>query len=62
MWIAKDKDGTVCIFKNKPIKYEIEGQWGDKEDNVIYAEVNDIENIFYEIKWEDNEPRELILK
>lgn len=62
MWIARDKDGTICIFKKKPIKYTEEGQWGDKDDNVIYAEVDDVENIFYEVKWEDNEPRELILR
>lgn len=31
-WVAVDKDGTECIYRNKPIKYdynEYKGKWND---------------------------------
>ena len=51
-WIAKDKDGEVCIYINKPKKEDV--SW----DNFsLYKPLNIFKNsLFTEIKWEDEEP------
>lgn len=51
-WIAKDKDGLICIFVSKPIKT---GKiWSDGES---YASLGAIKNsLFNSIQWEDEEP------
>ena len=58
MWIARDKDGALWIHKEKPIK--IKDQWCSMGDIELIRFID--KNIFSEIKWEDKEPRELILK
>lgn len=63
MWIARDKNGLLAIYKQKPNKYKSLGQWGNMENPISYACVDDaILDLFPEIKWEDEEPRELVLK
>ena len=51
-WIAKDKDGEVCIYINKPKKEDV--SW----DNFSLYKPLDIikDSLFDEIKWEDEEP------
>ena len=51
-WIAKDKDGEVCIYINKPKKEDV--SW----DNFSLYKPLDIikDSLFTEIKWEDEEP------
>ena len=51
-WIAKDKDGEVCIYINKPKKEDV--SW----DNFSFYKPLDIikDSLFTEIKWEDEEP------
>ena len=51
-WIAKDKDGEVCIYINKPKKEDV--SW----DNFsLYKALNIIkDSLFDEILWEDEEP------
>ena len=55
MWIARDKDGLLHVYEKKPIK-------------TIYAwyapcgSTSLPSYLFPEIKWEDEEPRELVLK
>ena len=51
-WIAKDKDGEVCIYINKPKKEDV--SW----DNFsLYKPLDIIKDILFDkIKWEDEEP------
>ena len=51
-WIAKDKDGEVCIYINKPKKEDV--SW----NNFSFYKPLDIikDSLFTEIKWEDEEP------
>ena len=51
-WIAKDKDGEVCIYINKPKKEDV--SWVNFGS---YKPLDIIKNsLFTEIKWEDEEP------
>ena len=62
MWIARDSDNTLWAFKNKPKK---EGYcWQvERGDYNYHCLANGNSNwLFPEVKWEDEEPRELILK
>lgn len=54
MWVARDKDGDLFCYEAKPCK-GLRFWMGD--DNVHLPD-----NLFPEVKWEDEEPRELILK
>lgn len=57
MWIARDKDGSLWLHKTKP--YKLDDYWYNEGD------VSDIaleKDWFPEVKWKDEEPRELILK
>lgn len=59
MWIVRDEDGLVWIYDTKPVK--------DKHEWVLPNDIGDCSAIdelngFEEIKWEDEEPRELIIK
>lgn len=54
MWLAKDEDGDLYIYKEKPHKRKY--SW--------YCEDQDyfpIEDTFPEVKWEDEEPTEVEL-
>ena len=55
MWVARDKDGLLHLFEKKPIK-TIYGWYSPALVSTLPSYV------FPEIKWEDEEPRELILK
>lgn len=57
MWIARDKNGLVFIYLNKPRKSENKGYW----DGYDYY-INIPDECYPEVKWEDEEPKELILK
>ena len=56
MWIARDKDGELYLFSEKPSKRE--EFWLMNRGTVIQLP----SELFPEVKWEDEEPRELILK
>ena len=60
MWIARDKDGALLLFKHKPIReklYDGTVYWqSDIIDNVV-----EIDGSLSDITWED-EPREVGLK
>lgn len=55
MWIARDKDGSLWLSVNKPTKDPVQWVGG----GIIFL-VDP--NAFPEVQWEDEEPRELILK
>lgn len=55
MWIARDEDGSLWLYEKKP--YKGKHIWyNDSPDYHING------RLFPEVKWEDEEPRELILK
>ena len=56
MWIARDKDGELYLFSEKPSKRE--EFWLMSRGTVIQL----LSELFPEVKWEDEEPRELFLK
>lgn len=56
MWIARDKDGELYLFSEKPSKRE--EFWLMSRGTVIQLP----SELFPEVKWEDEEPRELFLK
>lgn len=59
MWIARDKYGDLFIYENKPIKTE----YGALEDPINPNEYYGITgNVFPEVRIDDTEPRELVLK
>lgn len=50
MWIARDKDGSLFMFQNKPYR----------EGEIWYSRDNDLfplsRKLFSIVKWEDPEP------
>lgn len=58
MWIARDMNGKLWLHKEKPKK--IVDQWCSTGEITLVRFMD--ESFFSEVKWEDNEPRELILK
>lgn len=59
MWIARDKDDSLWLFKKKPQKQK-DGFWSVEYITDIVLQLS--KQIFPEVKWEDEEPRKLILK
>lgn len=57
MWIARNRNGELGIFEEKPIKTSF--VW--VSDNGVWDILSD-DSLFQEVKWSDSEPRELILK
>ena len=60
MWVARDKNGKLRIWAIKPFKDENAGEWSLGIPNQCSAYINEVQ--YREVKWEDKEPRELILK
>lgn len=58
VWIARDKDGTLAIFKNKPI-LDCDDIWCSEDVNEEFSIIN--RNMFSEITFE-NSPQRLIIK
>lgn len=61
LWIARDRDGSLNIYNNKPKFKEETGEFyfADKFPNRWFGCLDD--NMFQEITWE-NSPREIELK
>lgn len=60
-WIARDKDGILCIYRHKPSKDK--EVWVENPQDKGLDDMHVIpKDYFPEVKWEDKEPRELILK
>ena len=58
MWIARDKDGELYLFSKKP--YKKEEFWNMSWGTITVLQLPS--ELFPEVKWEDEEPRELVLK
>ena len=57
MWVARDESGKLFMYSTKQFKRQY--TWGFKDKNTVVV-LSD--SLFPEVKWEDKEPRELILK
>lgn len=55
MWIARDENGSLYIYDNKPVRRK--GRFEDESDE--YEEIS--EYYFPEVTWE-NSPKELVVK
>lgn len=53
-WLARDKDGVLYLFANKPAKDKSSNQWDGSGDAIKFSMF--VENIFQDIKWEDSKP------
>ena len=63
MWIARDKDDSLSIFSDKPVKNVKEGIWCPSKSGFDFVFVGDEDtDMFMDIKWSDKEPREVIIK
>jgi hypothetical protein len=51
-WIARDKDGGLCIYKDQPVK-QGNPAWGCRTS---YADLSLFSNMFNFIQWTDSEP------
>lgn len=58
MYVARDKDGILGIYINKPVKAI--DSWSPLTANEDYCVIKT--DLFPEVKWSDEEPRELVLK
>lgn len=58
MWIARNKDGILGFYFNKPVKGI--NKWSPMFEDEEYVLIDS--DMFPEVEWSDKEPRELILK
>lgn len=57
MWLARDQDGRLYLYKDKPYK---EGQWYANDlSSTSYIHLED--ELFPEVKWTDEEPTKVKL-
>ena len=56
MWLARDEDGELSMYENKPFKDKRAKQWALGGDWVFLPE-----NWFPEVKWSDKEPTKVKL-
>lgn len=57
MWIARDKDNSLYAYSNPPIKEE--ESWTSANVGEDYYMID--ENLYPEIKWEDENPTKVKL-
>ena len=58
VWIARDKNGTLAMFKNEPI-LDIDDAWYCKDEGDDFSIVN--KDMFPEVTFK-NSPKQLIIK
>ena len=58
MYVARDKDGDLYLYKKQPVKYS--ESWQLCSDNPYDFYKLD-SSLFPEVKWEDEEPTEVEL-
>lgn len=56
MWVARDDGGSLNLHIDKPSKCSMYGYWRSEFNYPIPM------TLFPEVTWDDEEPRELILK
>lgn len=55
-WIARDKDGELNVYRNKPYKMREYGCW---ETDSRFCSLKCFSHLFHFIIWEDLEPKKL---
>ena len=60
MWLARDKSRALYVFEEKPIKNKNFESWTPLSADENFMEINP--NLFPEVRWDDDQPRELVLK
>lgn len=58
-WIARDQDGCLCVYKDKPHKEKTETgyvYWNRSDIKSDIDFLGPFESLFKFIKWEDEEP------
>jgi len=60
MWIARDKDGSLWIYEDKPIRDEVKWVCKHKSHLGFFSEIVEFPP-FSNVTWE-NSPQELIIK
>ena len=58
-WLAKDEDGDIYLYTDKPYKNECDYTWdidGDKEDEDYFYINHLIDDEFNFLSWKDEEP------
>jgi len=59
-WMARDKDGMLWMYSNKPEKYEERDVWYQPIGVGKYNIIDDLSGVnFPHIKWSDEEPTEI---
>lgn len=60
MWIARDKNDCLFLYKSKPIKnLELNSlQWETAHLDALILD----SDLFPSVKWEDNEPTKVIIR
>ena len=64
LWIARDKDGDIFIYNEKPIKNKNTNCWHPKDELKHPENCNCIllnRNLFPSIKWENKKPTKVKL-
>lgn len=59
MYVAKDKDGFLCLFNARPVKIADRGYWQPAKTSLDWIKIDPSQ--FPEVKWEDEEPTEVEL-
>lgn len=59
MYVARDKDGGLCIFNARPVKIDERGYWQPAKTWLDWIKLDTA--LFPEVKWEDEEPTEVEL-
>lgn len=57
-WVARDKDGSVFMYKNKPTK----GEAGWETNDIFYQNITWWKNEFNDLMWKDEEPRQIEIR
>lgn len=60
MWIARNKNGSLFVYRQKPKKKK--NKWVPPYMGFAPTCLRINNSVFPEVKWEDDEPRELVLK
>ena len=60
MWLARDENGDLWMYKREPLKYPHWGFWG--MGNNPCEQIKLSSNLFPEVKWSDEEPTKVKLE
>lgn len=58
MYVARDRDGDLYLYKKQPVKYSESWQLSSDNPHDFYKIDS---SLFPEVKWEDEEPTEVEL-